>query len=108
MTAGMANCPLSEADQGERSVKNGDAARFTRVLHVNSGNMFGGVECILTTLARAGNLHREMESCFALCQEGRLSKELSTAGAMVYWMGAVRISRPWTVWQARRRMRQTF
>jgi glycosyltransferase involved in cell wall biosynthesis len=79
-----------------------------KVLHVNSGNLYGGVESILTTLARSRELCPGMETQFALCQEGRLSQELTAAGAIVYMLGKVRISRPWTVWQARRKLAEVL
>lgn len=105
MSLRLANRPCTEAGDGNQPAPSGDVVRRTRVLHVNSGNMFGGVECILTTLARQASLYPGMESHFALCYEGRLSQELSAAGATIHDMGAVRFSRPWTVWKARRRMR---
>ena len=77
-----------------------------RVLHINSGNLYGGVETILVTLARLRHLCPAMEMEFALCHEGRLSQELEAAGATVHITGKVRISRPWTVWRARRRLRE--
>jgi glycosyltransferase involved in cell wall biosynthesis len=82
------------------------AAARSRVLHINSGNLYGGVETILATLARLRDLCPGMETQFALCHEGRLSRELEAAGAPVYQLGAVRISRPWTVWNARRALRR--
>ena len=75
-----------------------------RVLHLHSGNAYGGVETFLVTLARLQSLCPEMEPHFGLCFEGRLSQELAAAGAPVHQLGSVRISRPWTVWQARRRL----
>jgi hypothetical protein len=57
------------------------APQSVRVLHVNAGNMYGGVETILVTLARLRHLYPTMEPCFALCQQGRLSEELAEAGA---------------------------
>jgi glycosyltransferase involved in cell wall biosynthesis len=77
-----------------------------RVLHVNSGNLYGGVETLLVTLARLRHLCEGMEPQFALCHEGRLSRELLAAGVAVHQLGKVRISRPWTVWRARRRLRE--
>jgi glycosyltransferase involved in cell wall biosynthesis len=76
----------------------------SRILHINNGNLYGGVETILVTLARLRSLCPAMESHYALCEEGRLSHELAEAGAPVYTLGTVRISRPWTVWRARRRL----
>jgi glycosyltransferase involved in cell wall biosynthesis len=39
---------------------------------------------------------------FAVCFEGRLAGSLRGAGAAVHVLGAVRFSRPWTTWRARR------
>lgn len=72
-----------------------------RVLHVHSGNMYGGVETLLITLARYRDLCPEMEPHFALCFKGLLSEELASADASVYLLNNVRVSRPLTVWRAR-------
>jgi glycosyltransferase involved in cell wall biosynthesis len=74
------------------------------VLHLAAGNLYGGIETFLVTLARQRHLCPEMEPHVALCFEGRLSAELRTAGVPVHALGEVRLSRPWTVWRARRRM----
>jgi len=77
-----------------------------RVLHLNAGNLYGGVETVLVTLARARELCPSMEPHFAVCYEGRLSRELKAAGVPLYFLGQARMSRPWTVWGARARLRQ--
>ena len=77
-----------------------------RVLHVSSGNLYGGVETLLATLARLRNLCTDMEPHFALAFEGRLSKELHSYKVPVYQLGSVRVSRPWSVWSARKRLRK--
>ncbi len=41
-----------------------------------------------------------MQFAFALCFEGKLAAELRKAGAEVYLLGSVKVSRPWTMWQA--------
>jgi len=74
-----------------------------RVLHVYAGNLYGGVESMLATFARFGAEVPEMETRFALAYEGRLAGELRDAGAPVAILGGARLSRPWTVWGARRR-----
>jgi hypothetical protein len=41
-----------------------------RVLHVHSGNMFGGVESALLTLVRESGCTPDMETTFALAFDG--------------------------------------
>jgi glycosyltransferase involved in cell wall biosynthesis len=75
-----------------------------RVLHVAAGNLYGGVERILEETAAhvpAGSSH-----AFALSYEGRLSAALDAARAERHDLGAVRFSRPLSVWRARRRLRR--
>ncbi len=76
-----------------------------RVLHLTAGKLFGGVETFLVTLAESRALAPGMEPEFALCFPGRLNDELQAAGATVHDLGAVRWSRPWTLWSARRRLK---
>ena len=73
-----------------------------RVLHSYSGNLYGGVETLLATLARNRDLCPAMESHFALCFPGRLSSELTASRAPLYMMGSVRARWPLTVRRARR------
>ncbi len=75
-----------------------------RVLHLYAGNLYGGIETFLATLARARHLCPEMTPEFGLCFEGRLSSELRDAGVKVHLLGGVRFSLPWTAWSARRRL----
>ncbi len=77
-----------------------------RVLHVYSGNLYGGVETLLATLARYRDARPDMESHFALAFEGRLSEELRRAGVPVTILGGVRISRPLSVLRARRALKR--
>src|SRR5262249_29831744 len=73
-----------------------------RALHINSGNLYGGIEVLLATLARLRSLCPAMEPEFALCFEGPSSQELRRTGAPVHRLFPARVSRPWTVWRARR------
>ena len=77
-----------------------------RVLHAYSGNLYGGVETMLVTLARQRDLCAEMKPEFALCFEGRLSEELVAAGALVHQLGHVRASQPGSLLRARRKLRE--
>ena len=73
-----------------------------RVLYLHSGNIYGGVEALLTTLARQRDLCPPMESHYALCFEGRLSEDLTAAGAIVHLLGNARIRQPLSIVRARR------
>jgi len=78
-----------------------------KLLHVYSGNLYGGAEAFLAALgAFAGSLSAEQH--FALCFEGRLSRELETAGVPVHQLGEARVRYPWTVRRARSRLRDVM
>jgi hypothetical protein len=55
------------------------SARPLRVLHLNAGNLFRGVETFLVTLARRRALCPQLEPAFGLCFPGRLEDELTSA-----------------------------
>jgi glycosyltransferase involved in cell wall biosynthesis len=77
-----------------------------KVLHIYSGNLFGGVETLFVTLAQQQSLCPQISHHFALCFEGRLAKELRQTTATVQMLGEVRSSQPWTIWLARRQLQQ--
>jgi len=77
-----------------------------KVLHIYAGNLFGGIETLLVTLAKTQNLLPEMQHYFALCFEGRLANELRIWNAKLTMLGNVRISRPLMVWRARSQLQQ--
>ncbi len=97
---------LTTSDGTERVAVPSPRANCVRVLHLNAGNMYGGVETLLVTLARLRHLCPGMEPRFGICYEGRMSRELAETGVPVHSLGPVRMSRPWTVWRARRRLRE--
>jgi glycosyltransferase involved in cell wall biosynthesis len=76
-----------------------------RILHLTAGNLFGGIETYLVTLARHRHLVPHMEPHFGHCYSGRLRDELITAGVSTRDLGPVRLSRPWTTWHARRKLK---
>ncbi|CAN5170475.1 N/A [soil metagenome] len=76
-----------------------------RVLHLNSGNLYGGVETFLLTLAECRDFVPRMQPEFGLCFGGRQEDELRASGCPVHSLGEVRFSRPWTVWRARRNLK---
>ena len=73
-----------------------------RVLHLNAGNMYGGVETFLTTLVREGAATPGMRSQFAVCFDDRFSAELMDLGTPPHHLGEVKLSRPHTLVRARR------
>jgi glycosyltransferase involved in cell wall biosynthesis len=75
-----------------------------RVLHVYSGNLFGGIETMLVTMARGRALCPAIEPVIALCFKGRLSAELETTGVSLLHLPEVRASHPLTIRRARRRL----
>ncbi len=77
-----------------------------RVLHLYSGNLYGGIEALLVLLAQDRALCPAMEPEFGLCFDGRLSAELEEAGATLYRLGGVRLANPRSVWRARRALRR--
>ncbi len=75
-----------------------------RVLHVCVGNLYGGVETFLVTVAGCRHLCPQMETEFAICYPGRLRDELLSTGVRVHDLAPARVSRPWTVLRARKRL----
>jgi hypothetical protein len=72
-----------------------------RVLHLCAGNLYGGVETFLLTLARSPTTHLT----FALCFPGRLREELVALQQEVVDLPSPRVRKPWSVWAARRALR---
>jgi glycosyltransferase involved in cell wall biosynthesis len=77
-----------------------------RVLHINAGNLYGGVETMLVTLARERTCCPGMAPHFAVCFEERFSDALTQAGTPSFFLGNVRLRYPWQVLRARRRLRE--
>jgi glycosyltransferase involved in cell wall biosynthesis len=77
-----------------------------RILHIYSGNFYGGVERLLVNSARLRHFCPWMEPHYALCFEGRVAQDLRAAGAPVCQLGTVRASRPLSVRRARRNLRE--
>jgi glycosyltransferase involved in cell wall biosynthesis len=97
---------LRVADAATAPLSSSIEPRALRVLHVHAGNMYGGVETMLLTQARQRNLCPALESSFALCFDGRFSRELLAAGAHVHPLGEVKIRQLLTVRRARRKLRE--
>lgn len=78
------------------------------ILHIYAGNLYGGIETHLKTLAEfengPGRPHSGRHQV-ALCFEGRLARELRNLGKPPWILGDVRFRYPWTVARARRELR---
>lgn len=75
-----------------------------KILHLGAGNLFGGIEVNLVTLARHRDACPQLQAEYGFCFEGKVAQELRTVGVPANTFGAVRFSRPWTVLAARRRL----
>jgi glycosyltransferase involved in cell wall biosynthesis len=73
-----------------------------RLIHLHSGNLYGGVERALLAFACAAP--PEVRQTFALGYDGRLRRELVAEGAEVITIGSARARAPWTIWRARREL----
>ncbi len=84
------------------------SSRTVRALFIHSGNMFGGIETALISVASAcqrGGASIAPE--FALCfDDGRVATDLRATGVGVHSLGAARMSRPWQIQQSRARLRR--
>lgn len=72
---------------------------------MNAGNIRGGVETYLETLARTPG---RFEAEFAVCFEGPFLERLRRSGRPVHVLGPVRARRPWSIWRARARLRRVL
>lgn len=75
-----------------------------RLLHVHSGNLYGGVERLLLSLQQCRALCPETDAEFAVCFDARIAAELRQAGAAVHVLGSVRARNPVQIVTARWRL----
>lgn len=76
-----------------------------RVIHLNSGRLFGGIERVLITLAACRGLTPTVNASFAVAAPGRFHQDLLNTGAVVNLLGDVRLRRPGSIVSARARLR---
>jgi glycosyltransferase involved in cell wall biosynthesis len=79
-----------------------------RVLHLCAGNLYGGVERIVAECARSRASCPSLDPVFAVCFDGRLADEIDATGVPCRRLGPIRVSRPHTLWRARRRLAQVL
>ncbi len=76
-----------------------------RVLHLQSGRQYGGIQRMLVCLAESREHCLLLEPVFALCFQEQLARELIASGADVRDLGPARARNPWGIWRANRRLR---
>jgi glycosyltransferase involved in cell wall biosynthesis len=75
------------------------------VLHVHSGNLYGGIETVVATLARETD-RAAVDHHVALAFDGRFADTLRGLGANVHALGEVRLTDPASVRAARKALRR--
>jgi glycosyltransferase involved in cell wall biosynthesis len=75
-----------------------------RVLHVHSGNLWGGVETVLVAMAAERSRCARLQPEYALCFDGALRRRLAATGVAQHDLGEVRWRSPLRVLAARRRL----
>jgi glycosyltransferase involved in cell wall biosynthesis len=85
-----------------------DSRGALEVLHLCAGNVYGGVERIVSECAMSRALCPSMRPTFGVCFEGRLSEEIEASGSSCLHLGAARVSRPQTVLRARAELRRAL
>jgi glycosyltransferase involved in cell wall biosynthesis len=98
--------PMPVEIQTQTSSVDAPARARLRVLHVQTGHLYGGIQRMLLCLAENRSQCPEMEPSFALCFDERIAQELSETGAPVHSLGLARMRQPWTLLRARHRLRR--
>lgn len=76
-----------------------------KVLHICAGNLYGGIERLLISLAQTQSLCKNLKPQFACCFTGKLMTELMETGLPVHMLGNVKLSQPWTTLKARKQLK---
>jgi glycosyltransferase involved in cell wall biosynthesis len=73
-----------------------------RVLHLANGNLFGGIESFLVTLAQLQQLGvGRLENVYLLSHPGRLRDEIESFKRPVHLVEGARLRNPWAIHRAR-------
>ena len=76
-----------------------------RVLHLNAGNMMGGIESLLLTVASCDDATPEMDHQFALTFDDTFAARLRGLGKKVHLLPQVRLRYVPSIYQSRRQLR---
>jgi glycosyltransferase involved in cell wall biosynthesis len=77
-----------------------------RVLHLHSGNMLGGIESVLLTIAECSDCCPELSQEFALAFDQKFAESLRRAGARLHILSSVKLRNPVSVLRSRRELSQ--
>ena len=80
------------------------SSRPISVLHVHSGNLFGGIERAILTCVENLHVAPSIRFEFALCFTGKFSEELAAAGQAIHKLPEVRTRNPLSIMAARRNL----
>jgi len=100
--AGGASLLMSPMQAGAGTASSAGTSAKLRVLHLNPGNLFGGVETLLLTLARFSREMLSIENEFAVCFRDQFFEGLLATGTTVHDLGQASVRKPWTVTRARK------
>lgn len=75
-----------------------------RVLHLHSGNMMGGIESLLLTIAGCVDLTPEVRHEFALTFDAQFARQLRERKAKVHLLPQARLRHWPSIWQTRRQL----
>lgn len=78
------------------------------MLHLTAGNIFGGVERTLQTIALESAACPEMETEMGVCFNGRFASDIRATNVPIHHLGAARARAPWSVFRARRNLRRVM
>jgi glycosyltransferase involved in cell wall biosynthesis len=79
-----------------------------RILHLHSGNMMGGIESALQTMADFSGACPDLQQEFALAFGGAFAERLRKAGANVHVLPEVQLRNPVSVMRSRRSLERLF
>jgi glycosyltransferase involved in cell wall biosynthesis len=75
-----------------------------RVLHLEMGRSYGGIQRMLVCLAENHEPSAPLEQVFALCFQEQVAQELMSRGAMARDLEPARFRSPASIWRANRRL----
>ncbi|HET9696233.1 MAG TPA: glycosyltransferase family 4 protein, partial [Terriglobales bacterium] len=81
-----------------------NAGSAVRILHLHSGNMIGGVESVLQTMADFADTCPELQQDFALAFDGGFAERLRKADATVHLLPEAQLRNPVSVFRSRRKL----